>query len=236
MPVVASDLRHEMFGILPRKVRSITIAGKGFTAVAETILNVSTAEMILFAQVKTFFSFISGSDIANASFRLEKHIDFDAFRINISQFASHSEHFDRCQRPELPIDPTIESEYGSTTFAIGESLFDRPQSSDFFLQLWLRSRVSHDLSPQNDRIPKFWFAIFERRWIEYWQRKQRQYVCRAQTWSQDVFNSAYRSTVVSKNFCNLDDGHRLEDELRDVTCSNKNSQLLIEVGGTRRSL
>lgn len=66
-------------------------------------------------------------------------------------------------------------------------------------------------------------------WLEYWQRKQRQYVCRAQSWSDDVFNVGYRSTGVSKNFCNLDDGGRLENELRDVTCTNKNSQLLIEV-------
>lgn len=67
------------------------------------------------------------------------------------------------------------------------------------------------------------------RWLEYWQRKQRQYVCRAQSWSDEVFNVAYRSRGVSKNFCNLDDGGRLENELRDVTCTNKNSQLLIEV-------
>lgn len=66
-------------------------------------------------------------------------------------------------------------------------------------------------------------------WLEYWQRKQRQYVCRAQSWSDEVFNVAYRSAGVSKNFCNLDDGSRLENELRDVTCINKNSQLLIEV-------
>lgn len=65
--------------------------------------------------------------------------------------------------------------------------------------------------------------------MEYWQRKQRQYVCRAQSWSDEVFTGVYRSTANSKNFCNLDDGGRLENELRDVTCSNKNSQLLIEV-------
>lgn len=44
MPIVASDLRKEMFGTLPPKVRSITIAGKGFNTVAETILSVSVGE------------------------------------------------------------------------------------------------------------------------------------------------------------------------------------------------
>lgn len=44
MPIVASDLRKEMFGTFPPKVRSITIAGKGFYTVAETILSVSARE------------------------------------------------------------------------------------------------------------------------------------------------------------------------------------------------
>lgn len=74
-------------------------------------------------------------------------------------------------------------------------------------------------------------AIFS--WMEYWYRKQRQYVCRAQTWSEDVFNApiqsnTFESTVSNRGSCDADE-HRLENELREVTCSNKNDGQLMEV-------
>lgn len=40
--VVVSDLRKEMTGPLPLKLREITIAGTGFTQIADNILVVST--------------------------------------------------------------------------------------------------------------------------------------------------------------------------------------------------
>lgn len=86
---------------------------------------------------------------------------------------------------------------------------------------------------------------FVYRWLEYWYRKQRQYVCRAQTWSEDTFASPIHSTVFmsttaaaaaseeatderSAASCNINE-NRFENELREVTCSNKNSEQLIEV-------
>lgn len=78
------------------------------------------------------------------------------------------------------------------------------------------------------------------RWLEYWYRKQRQYVCRAQTWTEDVFGSPIHSTVHSSvaydrsESCNNDE-NRLENELREVTCSNKQSELLIEVKWKRNN-
>lgn len=38
--VAATDLRNEMTGKLPLKLRDITISGKGFTSISETILQV----------------------------------------------------------------------------------------------------------------------------------------------------------------------------------------------------
>lgn len=80
---------------------------------------------------------------------------------------------------------------------------------------------------------KMYYVVY--RWLEYWYRKQRQYVCRAQTWTEDVFGSPIHSTVHSSSdaydqsaSCNNDE-NRLENELREVTCSNKQSELLIEV-------
>lgn len=88
---------------------------------------------------------------------------------------------------------------------------------------------------------------FVYRWLEYWYRKQRQYVCRAQTWTEDAFATPIHSTAFmstpaaaptvgrdetmderSGASCNID-GNRFENELREVTCSNKNSEQLIEV-------
>lgn len=37
----ASDLRTELFGLLPRKVKSLTISGAGFNRLADGILDVS---------------------------------------------------------------------------------------------------------------------------------------------------------------------------------------------------
>lgn len=72
------------------------------------------------------------------------------------------------------------------------------------------------------------------RWLEFWSRKQRQYVCRSQTWTDEVFESAIHSTVYSaahdqSTSCDNNDENSLENELREVTCSNKNSEPLIEV-------
>lgn len=70
-------------------------------------------------------------------------------------------------------------------------------------------------------------------WIEYWYRKQRQYVCRAQRWSEDVFSAPMHANTLHSQLheqtgCNIDE-NRFENELREVTCSNKNSERLIEV-------
>lgn len=65
-------------------------------------------------------------------------------------------------------------------------------------------------------------------WLEFWQRKQRQYICRSQTWSEDIFEVPIRSIQDKPIDCSPKNS-RLRNELREVTCSNKNSELLLEV-------
>uniref|UniRef100_A0A336LSI9 CSON002515 protein n=1 Tax=Culicoides sonorensis TaxID=179676 RepID=A0A336LSI9_CULSO len=65
-------------------------------------------------------------------------------------------------------------------------------------------------------------------WIEFWQRKTRQYVCTSQTWAERSFNQPIkalnqRESAVDQ-LCN-----EHHDELRSATCSNKNNAILIEV-------
>lgn len=40
-PVASTDLKKEMAGELPAKLRKVTISGKGFTQIADNILDVS---------------------------------------------------------------------------------------------------------------------------------------------------------------------------------------------------
>lgn len=71
--------------------------------------------------------------------------------------------------------------------------------------------------------------LFFRRWLEFWQRKQRQYICRSQTWSDDIFSHSIRSLVQNRIECSPEAQRPDEAELREVTCSNKNNEILIEV-------
>lgn len=62
------------------------------------------------------------------------------------------------------------------------------------------------------------------RWIEFWQRKKRQYFCSAQTWEDITFGHSIYSPFMMKPTCN-----DIDDDLREIKCSNKNDQQLIEV-------
>lgn len=61
-------------------------------------------------------------------------------------------------------------------------------------------------------------------WVEFWQRKKRQYFCSTQTWSDSTFSMSVRSSSTSRPMCN-----EIDDDLREVKCSNKNNQQLLEV-------
>lgn len=67
---------------------------------------------------------------------------------------------------------------------------------------------------------------FIARWVEFWQRKRRQYICSAQTWTDTVFRTFMNSPcqIYGKHDCDQTD-----DDLRETRCANKNAQQLMEV-------
>lgn len=60
-------------------------------------------------------------------------------------------------------------------------------------------------------------------WIEFWQRKKRQYFCNQQNWAEDT---VLKSEELYDDDCN-DPQH--DDDLRSARCSNKNSEPLLEI-------
>lgn len=70
------------------------------------------------------------------------------------------------------------------------------------------------------------FCSTQNSWIEFWERKKRQFICNAQTWSDHLFNAPIHSGAhwkTSRVDCEPN------DDLREVKCSNKNSNQLLEV-------
>lgn len=61
-------------------------------------------------------------------------------------------------------------------------------------------------------------------WIEFWQRKQRQYYCHTQTWTETTFGLTAWTPHYAKPGC-----MQIDDDLRQAWCSNKQSQQLLEV-------
>lgn len=60
-------------------------------------------------------------------------------------------------------------------------------------------------------------------WIEFWQRKKRQYICSRQNWAEDTL---LKSEISYTDDCNDPDN---DDDLRSAKCSNKNDERLLEV-------
>lgn len=61
-------------------------------------------------------------------------------------------------------------------------------------------------------------------WIEFWQRKKRQYFCHTQTWTESTFGLTSWTPHFAKPQC-----LHIDDDLRQATCTNKQSQQLLEV-------
>ncbi|XP_055380900.1 chaoptin isoform X2 [Condylostylus longicornis] len=63
-------------------------------------------------------------------------------------------------------------------------------------------------------------------WVEFWQRKRRQYICSSQTWTDTVFRTFMNSPcqIYGKHDC-----EEMDDDLRETQCSNKNNEQLMEI-------
>ncbi|CAD6994601.1 chaoptin isoform X1 [Ceratitis capitata] len=62
-------------------------------------------------------------------------------------------------------------------------------------------------------------------WVEFWQRKRRQYICSSQTWTDAVFRTFMNSPCQVYGRHNCDDH---DDDLRETRCDNKGGQQLME--------
>lgn len=59
-------------------------------------------------------------------------------------------------------------------------------------------------------------------WVEFWQRKKRQYFCSEQQWTDE---SSIKSQIEVQNDCD----NNQDDDLRSARCSNKNGEPLLEI-------
>ncbi|XP_037955244.1 chaoptin isoform X2 [Teleopsis dalmanni] len=62
-------------------------------------------------------------------------------------------------------------------------------------------------------------------WVEFWQRKRRQYICSSQTWTDTVFRTFMNSPCQVYGRHNCDDH---DDDLRETRCDNKGGLQLLE--------
>ncbi|XP_037026425.1 chaoptin isoform X1 [Bradysia coprophila] len=176
----STDLRKEMLGNFPLKLRSVTISGKTFTNIAETIfkgiesisLHVTIRNTSL-TSIPNFFRHLGQAE--NISIDLQHNND------KLSKIPNPN----TGNLPNLP-------------------------DAVFLTDLKVASTsLSCDCGVG---------------WIEYWQRKKRQYFCSAQSWSDSIFGPSSRSSWTKKEECNS-----IDDDLREVDCANKNNQQLLEV-------
>ncbi|KFB38898.1 AGAP000019-PA-like protein [Anopheles sinensis] len=65
-------------------------------------------------------------------------------------------------------------------------------------------------------------------WIEFWQRKRRQYLCPAQPWTETTLTNYFKHATPLA-YAKGADCDRSANELREARCSNKNNDLLLEV-------
>lgn len=61
-------------------------------------------------------------------------------------------------------------------------------------------------------------------WIEFWNRKKRQFLCSSHSWTDDDDEELHYSESEDRDMCSFND-----HGLREVTCSNKKNAPLLEV-------
>ncbi|XP_050098956.1 chaoptin isoform X2 [Anopheles aquasalis] len=191
-PVVATDLRREMDGELPRKLRTITIGGTGFSRLSDTLLR--------------------GVQAPTLHFRLH----------NTSIVALPANLFRNIGHPVRNVSVTIDS---------NNDLLQSVPNPNTAHYLALPEHVFlTDLSLSGSELS----CDCEIGWIEFWQRKRRQYLCPAQPWTEGasqrtsyLYGGATATAVPLGD--RTADCERSADELREARCSNRNHDLLLEV-------
>ncbi|XP_035777157.1 chaoptin-like [Anopheles albimanus] len=193
-PVPATDLRREMDGELPRKLRTITIGGTGFSRLSDTLLR--------------------GVQAPTLHFRLH----------NTSIVTLPPNLFRNIGRPVRNVSVTIDSD---------NDLLQNVPNPNTAHYLALPEHVFlTDLHLSGSELS----CDCEIGWIEFWQRKRRQYLCPAQPWTEGasqrtsyLYGGTAAVTAPIGGSTRTADCERSADELREVRCSNRNRDLLLEV-------
>ncbi|XP_052868495.1 chaoptin [Anopheles cruzii] len=183
---IATDLRRELDGTLPRKLQAITVGGGGFTQLSDAMLKgVQTAALL---------------------FRLH----------NTSVVALPANLFRNLGRQVRNVTVSIDSD---------NSLLQHVPNPNTARYLALPEHVFlTDLHLSGAALS----CDCEIGWIEFWQRKRRQYLCPAQPWTEARMASYFKHALLPY-YTRDADCDRSANELREARCSNKNQDLLLEV-------
>ncbi|XP_037921990.1 chaoptin isoform X3 [Hermetia illucens] len=178
-----TDLKSEMKGKLPAKLKNITISGPGFSSLAEDILKGMRSPYLYITLFNTSLPGFPTNFFKNMG--RVRNISIDI----------------RYNNPEMKQIPNPNT--GRVPYL--------PQSV-FLTDLKMSgSNMNCDCNLG---------------WVEFWQRKRRQYICSAQTWTDTVFRTFMNSPcqIYGKHDCDQTD-----DDLRETRCANKNAQQLMEI-------
>ncbi|KAJ6640078.1 Chaoptin, partial [Pseudolycoriella hygida] len=177
---LSTDLRKEMLGDFPTKLRSVTISGKSFSNIADTIFK-GIQSITLHVSIRN----TSLTNIPNffRNLGLAENVSFDVHEGNNK--------LGKIPNPNTANLPNLPDAVFLTDLKVAST------------------SLSCDCGVG---------------WIEYWQRKKRQYFCSAQSWTDTLLGSSQRTPWAKKEDCNA-----INDDLREVNCANKNNQQLLEV-------
>ncbi|CRK93089.1 CLUMA_CG006599, isoform A [Clunio marinus] len=176
----ASDLRSELYGTLPRKIRTLTIGGAGFTRLADGIFDAVQASSLHLVLFNTTLSGLPPTMFHRVGRVYNLSIEID----------SNNKLFKKIPNPNSAEYPNMPDRILLTDLAI------------------------HYTSLSCD---------CELGWVEYWQRKKRQYFCSYDQWEDEV---NVKSEFYKPNNC---DTFYHDDDLRLARCSNKNGERLLEI-------
>ncbi|XP_062700932.1 chaoptin-like isoform X2 [Aedes albopictus] len=186
--IPSSDMRREMDGTLPQKLKSITFSGSGFNRLADNILKG--------VQSVSLHVSLYNTSIADLPDNFFKNIGKSVRNIS------------------------LDLEYSNDLL----KAFPNPNSAHY---LHLPEHVFlTDLHISGNSLS----CDCEIGWIEFWQRKRRQYLCPAHPWTESTtFNGHHKHHASSLMARSSDDCEDSADSLREATCSNKKDESLLEV-------
>ncbi|KAL1381418.1 hypothetical protein pipiens_013476 [Culex pipiens pipiens] len=187
--VPSSDLRREMEGMLPRKLKSLTFGGSGFNKLADNVL-----KGLQSSSVQVSFH---NTSLANFPSNFFKNIGKTVRNIS------------------------LDLEYNNQLL----KSVPNPNSAHY---LHLPEHVFlTDLKISGNSLA----CDCEIGWVEFWQRKRRQYMCPAEPWVENgSFNSYFKQHASALlSHANTEDCEDSADNLRETSCANKRDENLLDV-------